>query len=213
MRCPCHASQTPPPRPVSPMAAQWHVPMMRQEPPPNEEALHEAALAYLARYAATRATLLRALTRRVDRWARGAEGPDVPAQAAAARAAARTVVARLAAAGLVDDAAFAAARARRLRRTGRSRRAAAAHLAARGVDTETLAAALPEDVEEELAAAVAFARRRRLGPFRGGQSTPEIARRELAALARAGFPGAIARAVLALAPAEAEAMLARLRQG
>lgn len=179
--------------------------------PPDEAALHEAALTYLSRYAATRATLTRALLRRVDRWARVADGAEVAAQAAAARAAAHAVVARLVAAGAVDDAGFAAMRAERLRRSGRSRRAQAAHLAARGVDAATLGAVLPDDAGMELAAAVAFARRRRLGPFRIGEKTPETARRELAAFARAGFTQDAARAALAMTPAEAETVLARLR--
>jgi regulatory protein len=178
-------------------------------PPPDEAALHEAALAYLARFAATEATLTRALLRRIDRWARGNDSPGAAAQAAVARAAARAVVARLVAAGAVDDRGFATARAARLRRTGRSRRAAAAHLAARGVDAATLRAALPDDPEAELAAAVAFARRRRLGPFAPVTGPP--APRALAAFARAGFTQDVARAALALAPAAAEAILARLR--
>ncbi len=180
-------------------------------PPPDEAALHEAALAYLARFAATEATLTRALLRRIDRWARRSESPVAAAQTAAARAAARAVVARLVAAGAVDDRGFAEARATRLRRAGRSRRAVAAHLAARGVDAATRGTALPDDPEAELAAAVAFARRRRLGPFGTGQEP--AGPRVLAAFARAGFAQEVARTALALAPEEAEAILARLRAG
>ena len=182
------------------------------DPAPDAAALHEAALAYLARYAATRATLTRALTRRIDRWARSAAGDDVAARAAAARDAAREVVARLAASGAVDDAGFATVRAGRLRRAGRSRRATVAHLAARGVDQATLGAILPDDAASEVAAAVAFARRRRFGPFRAGEPRPETARREQAAFARAGFTQAATRAALDMAPDEAAAVLARLRQ-
>lgn len=183
------------------------------DPPPDAAALHEAALAHLARYAATRATLLRVLLRRIDRWARGAASDDVAARVAAARDAARDVVARLAASGAVDDAGFARARAERLHRAGRSRRAAAAHLAARGIDAATVAAALPEDeAAAELAAAVAFARRRRFGPFRAGAEAADTRRREQAAFARAGFTRAAARAALAMSPAEAEAVLAGLRR-
>lgn len=181
-------------------------------PPPDEATLHEAALSHLARYGATRATLLRALDRRIDRWARAQEGIDVAPMVAAARGAARAVVARLAASGVVDDAAFAAARARRLTRAGRSRRAASAHLAARGVTGEAMRAALPEDAERDFAAAVAFTRRRRFGAFRAGEADAEARRRELAAMARAGFDQPAARRALALAPEEAQAVLAALRQ-
>src|SRR5215472_5769392 len=98
---------------------------------PHEASLHEAALRHLARYAVTEEGLRRVLDRRVDRWA-WAAGAE-PETIATAKRAVRVVVARLVAAGAVDDAAFAAARARRLARSGHSRQGIAAHLAARGV--------------------------------------------------------------------------------
>jgi regulatory protein len=189
---------------------------------PTEAALREAALSHLARYGTTRAGLLRVLDRRIGRWAHraGAEGQDsdgVAQQAAVARGAARQVVARLAEAGAVDDTAFATARARSLTRAGRSRRAVAAHLAARGVDGETVATSLPQDPEAELAAALALARRRRLGPFRAvapdePADDADRQRRELGMLARAGFAQDLARRALEMEPDEAEALVARLRR-
>lgn len=185
--------------------------------PPDAAALREAALAYLARFAATRAGLRRVLERRIARWARAAEAEYGAEHAAegtrAARAAIETVVARLAEAGAVDDAAFAAARARRLTRAGKSRVAAAAHLAAKGVDTATAAAALGTDPAAELAAALTLAARRRIGPFRTGGPPDAAGRlRELGVLARAGFPRDIAERALRLDPAEAEARVATLRR-
>src|SRR5579862_7334981 len=88
---------------------------------PTEASLHEAALAHLARYATTQAGLVRVLDRRIERWARAAAA-DADAVQAAKRIA-RAVAARLAAAGTVDDAAFAAGRASRLVRSGHSSRA------------------------------------------------------------------------------------------
>ncbi len=173
--------------------------------------LHEAALAYLARFAAGEAALLRVLERRILRWARATDAE--PAATAAARALAREEVARLAAAGLVDDAAFAAMRARRLRRAGRSRVAVAAHLAARGIAAEIARAALPEDAEAELFAAVALARRRRLGPFAAVAPAPEARTRALGVFARAGFAQPVAEQVLDLDGAEAQALLQRSRHG
>ncbi len=196
---------------------------MRKQPqrnaaPPNEAALHEAALAHLARYAATEAGLRRVLDRRVDRWARsaGAEGdPDtIAAQAATARQAVRTVVARLAASGVVSDAAFAESRARSLTRAGRSRQAVAAHLAAKGVDRALALAAVPDDPDTQLAAALALARRRRIGPFRPGDPPDQDGRRrELAVMARAGFPQPVASRALAMEPETADALVAALRRG
>jgi regulatory protein len=192
-------------------------------PAPTEAALREAALAHLARFAATEVGLKRVLQRKVDRWARRAEGegtpPEVVApQAAAARAAAAVVAKAMVTAGAVDDAAFAASRARRLARGGRSRRAIAAHLGAKGVAQETAAAVLP-GAETELDAALAQCRRRRIGPF-AREAPPEdpLATRAarmkaLAALARAGFGREVAEAALGMDPAEAEERLIALRQG
>jgi len=183
-------------------------------PPPNDAALHDAALAYLARYAATEAGLTRTLERAVDRWARhavagGAEAEAVAAQAAQSREAVRAVVARLTALGAVSDRAFAESRTRSLVRGGRSRRAVAAHLAAKGVGAETARAALEAEETDELAAALVLARRRRIGPFREGDGDR---RRELAMLARAGFSQAVASEALRMPRGEAEEIVVRLRQ-
>lgn len=182
---------------------------------PDPELLHQAALAHIARYPATRARLLQVLRRRIARWARAAEGEPqaIDRAVSAAEAAAREVVERLAASGLVDDAAFATARARRLARSGSSRLQIAAHLARHGVGERERAAALPDDPAAELTAALRFVRKRRIGPFRPGPLPDAVAgRRELAALARAGYPAAIARAVLAMPRQEAEAELLAARQ-
>lgn len=186
-------------------------------PPPDEARLAEAALAHLARFAATEAGLRRVLARRVDRWARAAEAEgqaDIGPRAAAAKAAAAVVARRMVAQGAVDDAAFAESRARRLLRTGRSRRAALAHLRGKGVDAATAAAALPEGEEAELAAALAFCRRRRIGPFGAAAApTPEALLKALGALARAGFGHDVAGRALRMDPAEAEGLLIAARQG
>lgn len=174
----------------------------RIPPTPTEATLHEAALTHLARFSATEAGLRRVLERRIMRWAR-ATGAEADAVAPLRRAAA-AIAARLVQAGAVDDAAFAAARARRLGRAGRSRRAIAAHLAAKGVDAETAGAALPDDPATELAAAAAFARRRRLGPFAAADADRQKA---LAAFARAGFGAATAHRALALDREEAEDLI------
>lgn len=187
--------------------------MSTRHPPsaPTRTSLHEAALRHVARYATTEAGLLRVLERRIARWARTApEGSE--SQIAAVQAAARDVVTKLVAAGAVSDTAFAASRARSLTRAGKSRRAVAAHLAARGVDAAITRAALPEDPASELAAALLQTRRRRIGPFRVASEIDAPGRlKELAALARAGFAQDIARRALATPRAEAEEILIRAR--
>jgi len=112
--------------------------------------------------------------------------------------------------GLLDDAAYAAARVESLRRRGDSLKAIRARLAAKGVPVEVAidAVSLLRDsaIDPDVAAACAFARRRRLGPFRRGAADRQ---RELAAFARAGFSRRIAEAVLACSDTEAVEALAR----
>ena len=192
-------------------------------PAPTEARLHEAALAHLARFAATEAGLARVLQRRVARWAQRAEREGMAAEAIApvvaqGRAAALAVAKRMVALGTVDDAAFAAARARRLSRAGRSRRAIAAHLAAKGVAGETASGTLEAGATDEVAAALAQLRRRRQGPFdRDPPEEAEAARaarmKAMGALARAGFPREVAEAALEMGPAEAEARIIAARGG
>ena len=185
-------------------------------PPPDAAALHDAALAYLARYAATEAGLRRALERRIDRWARAAastaDRETLAAQVEQAKRVVREVTARLAAAGAVNDAIFAETRARSLARSGRSRQAVTAHLMAKGVDAAAARAALPTDEENELAAALVLARRKRIGPFRSGEPDQAARQRELGILARAGFPQPLARRALAMQADEAEARINELRR-
>lgn len=178
---------------------------------PDEASLREAALKHLAKYATTQAGLRRVLDRRIDRWVREQPEPVDPESIADARQTVRTVVARLAEAGAVDDGAFAAARTARLGRTGHSRRAIAAHLAAKGVDAETARAASVVNDAQELAAAVTLAFRRRIGPFRAAGS-PEDHRRELGVLARAGFPQPMAEQALGTSREEAEKVIRELRE-
>jgi regulatory protein len=179
----------------------------------DEAALRELALDHLARYGGTAAAVTRILDRRIHRWAQAllaAETPDresILAQAAALKEAGGRVVAALGTIGAVNDAAFAESRVRRLRRSGRSRRAVLAHLGAKGVGAVAAGEAAPEDEAAELAAALIFARRRRVGPFSLEEGEPQDRARILMAFGRAGFSGAIARRALDCEPAEAERIL------
>ena len=126
------------------------------------------------------------------------------------------MIERFLGAGLLDDGTYAAAKSASLHRRGASSRAIAAKLAGQGVGKSVIAAALSEIAGEggsaarpggDLAAALALARRRRLGPFR-----PEAARdahrlKDLGTLARAGFARAVALRVLDAADPAAAAML------
>ncbi|HVH80089.1 MAG TPA: RecX family transcriptional regulator [Stellaceae bacterium] len=165
------------------------------------------ALNYLGRFASSAANLRRVLLRRARR--RLFEDREAIAAAAAIIEA---LVARYQASGLVDDAAYAAGRARSRVRRGQSLRRIRAGLAAKGVSAEAAETAidsLRDDGEPDLIAACAFARRRRIGPYRRRPEPSDQDRaKELAAFARAGFSRAVAEAVLACGtPEEAELLL------
>jgi regulatory protein len=164
---------------------------------PIDRALVETwALRHLDRYASSAENLRRVLERRVKRRA----GSDDEA-VRTARDLLEELVARYRARGLLDDAAYAAGRAKSGLARGRSLRAISAGLAAKGVaaaDAAAAMAALGEGgADPDLGAACAFARRRRLGPFRRDPGAAADSRRELAAFALAGFDRRTAEAVLA----------------
>jgi regulatory protein len=169
----------------------------------TRQSLREAALRHLARYATTRANLVRVLNRRIARWAAQYNQND---EIVGLRQVAQELVDSLAAEGLVNDDAYAAIRSRRLLRAGRSRRAVAADLATRGVSGQAISD------ETELAAALITARRRRIGPFRVAPTDTDGLRRETAMLARAGFSRDVVRAALQMDTAQAEALVLRLKR-
>jgi regulatory protein len=160
--------------------------------------LERAALYYLERFASSAANLRRVLLRKVHRSA-AAHGTDVAAGTALVDA----LIARYRASGLLDDAAYARARAATLHRRGVSRRGIQGKLAAKGVDAEVTGSALAELGDQvgtlDLAAACNFVRRRRLGPCRVAGKRAAFHDKDLAALGRAGFGFEIARKVLGCA--------------
>ena len=175
---------------------------MPQRTVPTADSLSNVALHYLARFATSEAGLRRVLENRVRRAAMAHEdfAADKAAQATL-RAAIETVIARHKKSGVLDDAAFAAMKTRSLRRAGGSARRIAEKLQHKGIAKPLIAAALqPEEGqgagETERHAALAYAKRRRLGPYRK-QATDEAQRRkDYAAMARAGFAYDVVTTVL-----------------
>ena len=167
---------------------------------------------HLSRFAATETGLRRVLERRVQRWARACAPEDAPDPEAtkALRALAGDVAKALVVAGAVNDASFAEARAARLARAGRSRRSVSAHLLGKGVAADLVEQSVGKG--DELPVALAYAKRRRIGPFRA--EPDDAARsRDMAALARAGFQRDVAERVMAHNVDEAEAAVHRLKRG
>lgn len=152
--------------------------------------LWRAAAHYLERYAASRAHLKRILQRKAARRfaAREEEPRDVEPEIEA-------VLDRLAEYKFLDDEAFAEARLAGLRRKGASRRQAEAKLREKGVGRETVERVMAEDETSEREAALAYARRRRLGPWRMRERA-ERRDRDIAAMMRAGFSFAEAAPVI-----------------
>jgi regulatory protein len=198
------------------MAKARRAPSDEATSPPTRAALHEAALAAVGRRALTRAALTTTLERRASVWAKraarsGASEDDIERELDRLREDARAVVARFVEVGLVNDAAFASARAQRLARDGRSSRAIAAHLAAKGVAADTAREAVSDDPRVELAAALTHARKKRIGPFAREETTREARQKHLAAMARAGFSFSVAERALRMDPEDAETLLAARR--
>jgi regulatory protein len=114
-------------------------------------------------------------------------------------------IAKLLAAGALDDERYASDRARSLFRRGSSQPRIRAGLRSKGLSSEIIDTAIEhlheeqqeEGVEEpDLVAACTYARKRRLGPWRTGSVDDEGRQRELAKLVRAGFPWSVARRVV-----------------
>ena len=161
--------------------------MPRQRRPLDAKALEAAALRYLSQRGASRAQLARVLQRRVDRDARRREVEAPPEASEWIEA----VLAKMESWGYLDDAKYAADKAKAMRRRGASRRKIEAKLAEKGIDRGLAEEAFGEEERgAEQEAALRLVRRRRFG------RDPERRQKELAALARAGFSYATAKAAL-----------------
>ncbi len=163
----------------------------RARPPLDRERLHELALAYVGRFATTRAKLVAYLARKVRE--RGfAEGDPGIAE----------IAERFAASGLVDDRAYAGAKAESLTRRGYGARRVASALRQAGVADEDGADALAEADREAFAAALRFARRRRIGPFATAAGDIKAREKAIAAMVRAGHSLGLALTIAGKGPGE-----------
>lgn len=169
----------------------------RAKPPLDAEALERLGLFYAGRYATTRAKLTDYLRRKLkERGWSGAGAPPVEA-----------LVERFAGLGYVDDAAFAEAKAGALLRRGYGERRVAQALRAAGISEGDGAAAREETERQAEAAALRFARRRRLGPY--AEAPPandhegrEARQKAAAAMLRAGHRLDLVRRILDASPGD-----------
>ena len=165
----------------------------RQPLKATPDGLERSALHYLERYDSSTGHLRRLLLRKVELSAR-VHGTDREE----GRAAVERVIARLAGLGLLDDARYARERVRGLLARGTSAAMIRARLGAKALPREQIDQALAEQAggaDSELRAALRYAQRRRLGPFRL-EGRAERRERDLAALGRQGFDYETARRVI-----------------
>ena len=163
----------------------------RTASPLNETKLQELALAYVGRYATSRAKLGSYLTRKIrERGWDGAGEPRIQA-----------LCERLAGLGYVDDRAYALAKSQALTGRGYGKRRLEDKLRQAGIDEEDGRPAREHAEEEALSAALRFAERRKLGPFAMAKpADPKEREKRIAAMVRAGHPFRLARAIVDLEP-------------
>ncbi len=175
------------------VAQKWRMAPPRRSRPLDPDALQRLAIGYVGRYATTQAKLEAYLRRKIAE--RGWDDPAEPPIAA--------LVARCADAGFVDDQAFAEARSAALVRRGFGARRIGQALAHAGIARDVAERLLPVD-DDAVAAARAFARRRRLGPYASGPIDDVAKRRGIAAMIRAGHSFELARRFTQRADSEDE---------
>lgn len=176
-------------------------PSARARRPLDAAGLDALALAYVARFATSRAKLARYLVRKIGE-AEWTDGVDAAAACAAA-------VAKMERLGFVDDRQYAGMRGQAMTRRGLGVRRVKAQLFVDGIDAGDAVEAVEAAEASALASALGYARRRRFGPFAADAITdPARRERQVAAFARAGHAPALARRILAVGPGDESALAA-----
>lgn len=156
------------------------------------------ALRYVERYATTRGKLSDYLRRKIrERGWGGDSSPDPEALAQ-----------RMADLGYIDDRAFAESKAGALGRRGLGARRVTQALHFAGIESEDAEAVAPIIEENIASSAIAFARRKRIGPFAREVADRPLQEKQAAAMLRAGHAPAIIWKIVKMLPGEdAEALL------
>jgi regulatory protein len=163
----------------STMAQKWRMngrTRKKPRPPLDQGSLEQLALHYVGRYATTRAKLRNYLARKVRE--RGWEPDRQPPLAELAE--------KFSDLGYIDDASFAAARARSLSQRGYGARRVDQALHAAGIDEQDGREAREIAATRAWESALAFARKRRIGPFAETVEDRDKKRKLTAAMLRAG---------------------------
>ena len=164
----------------------------RAPKPLNPARLNDLALYYVARFATSGAKLEDFLRRKLRE--RGWEGEgDAPV---------RALVERFVEAGYIDDEAYARAKSGSLLRRGYGQRRVDQALNHAGI-AEEVRDEVRAGEQEQRAAALALAKKRRFGPYSAVPPDRPLREKQLSAMLRAGHSLAMARAVLAAETVEA----------
>ncbi|TPG42444.1 regulatory protein RecX [Sphingomonas koreensis] len=161
----------------------------RPLPPLDRQSLDRLALRYVERFATTRARLAAYLDRKIRE--RGTDGDAIDTAA---------IAQRFADLGYIDDRAFAEARMRSMTRRGFGERRIVGAFRQDGIAPEDAAALSPEIEGQAVEAALALARRKRIGPF-AIDSVDRVQReKQLAAMVRGGHGFTLSRRIVAMEP-------------
>lgn len=159
-----------------------------QKQPISAQQLRQLALSYVARYATSQAKLTHYLQRKINE--RGWETDDRPPIS--------QIVAQMVDMGFVDDEAFATSRKDSLIRRGYGETRIRSALHQAGIDSETTNKIVDIEEDRALEIALAYARKRRLGPYFLGAPDQKSRQKQLASLLRAGHNLTIALQILDL---------------
>ncbi|WP_347275573.1 RecX family transcriptional regulator [Sphingomonas sp. HITSZ_GF] len=109
---------------------------------------------------------------------------------------------RFAELGYVNDRLYAESKAGAMARRGLGARRVREALRFAGVEEADTAALAPAIEAEARASALAFARRKRIGPFAREAADRALIEKQMAAMIRAGHAPSLARAILRMAPGD-----------
>ncbi|MEO5598258.1 MAG: regulatory protein RecX [Novosphingobium sp.] len=168
-------------------------PSQRPAPRPiDAQRLGELALSYVARFATSAAKLDTYLRRKLRE--RGWEGEGDPPI--------RAVVERMVELGYLDDAVYARSKTGSLLRRGFGARRISQELGAAGI-AEDVRESVRAEPSEQRRAALAFATKRRIGPFGPPPADRAAREKQMGAMLRAGHPLDSARELVNAASVEA----------
>lgn len=182
--------------------------------------LQEYAMTYLSRYNNTEKGLLRVLKAKLRRWAikaeqEGMDPAEITSRLNKGLQEIPSILAKVKRLGIVNDHTFTEYKVSSFIRSGRSQRVIQNKLLQKGVAFDVVQSVLDQyqGKDTELLAALIYARKRRIGPFRRAdrELTIEIKQKEQLSFARGGFSFVMTGKILSMDLIEAEEMIQKLR--